>query len=152
MIKHIRRGHIGTRLAPKYKGRYAKLKENNLGVFHGSAISALLFVIYLDDVMEDMGALNRRTNLPMGIIQDRPNRQKEALIWGEIREEEEQKEYEEEKETYAIRNYTQDNMIETKAGIKKTAGTKTKNKQLDAAHSHNRRKEKRKRNGEGHEP
>ena len=30
MIKHIRRGHIGTKLAPKYKGRYGKLNETTL--------------------------------------------------------------------------------------------------------------------------
>ena len=30
MIKHIRRRHIGTRLAPKYKGRYGKLNEKTL--------------------------------------------------------------------------------------------------------------------------
>ena len=61
MTQHIRRGHIGPRLSPKYKGRYGKLKENNVGVFRGSEISALLFIIYQDDMMEDMGALNRRT-------------------------------------------------------------------------------------------
>ena len=33
MINHIRRGHVGARLAPKYKGRYGKLSENNIGVF-----------------------------------------------------------------------------------------------------------------------
>ena len=33
MIKRIRRGHTGTKLAPKYKGRYGKLNENNIGVF-----------------------------------------------------------------------------------------------------------------------
>ena len=31
-IRHIRGGHTGTRLAPKYKGKYGKLNENNIGV------------------------------------------------------------------------------------------------------------------------
>ena len=31
MIRRVRRGHTGTRLAPKYKGRYGKLNENNIG-------------------------------------------------------------------------------------------------------------------------
>ena len=44
-IRHIRRGHHGTRLAPKYRGRYGEAKANNVGVSQGSAISALLFVI-----------------------------------------------------------------------------------------------------------
>ena len=65
MIKHIRRGHTGTKLAPKYKGKYGKLNESNIGVFQGSEISALLFIIYLDDVMGDLEALSRRTNLPI---------------------------------------------------------------------------------------
>ena len=61
MIRHIRRGHQGTRLAPKYRGSYGEAKENNIGVSQGSEISALLFIIYLDDMMEDLAALNRRT-------------------------------------------------------------------------------------------
>ena len=85
-INHIRRGHTGTRLAPKYKGRYGKLNGNNIGVFQGSEISALLFIIYLDDMMEGLEALNRRTNLPIRSIQDRQHRQKEALIREETQE------------------------------------------------------------------
>jgi hypothetical protein len=39
MIKHIRRGHTGTRLAPKYKGKYGKLSENNIGfVFESGGV------------------------------------------------------------------------------------------------------------------
>ena len=72
-------------------------------------------------MMEDMGALNRRTNLPIRIIQDRPHQQKEALLWEEIQgiQREEQKEYGEEKETYTIRNYTQDTTLMTEVGIRK---------------------------------
>ena len=106
MTKRIRRGHIGTRLSPKYKGRYGKL-NGNIGVSQGSAISALLFIIYLDDMMEDMEALNRRTNLPIRIIQDRPHRQKKDLLWEEIQDKQET--YEEQIETRTLRNYTQNN-------------------------------------------
>ena len=73
MIRLIRRGHQGTRLAPKYIGRYGEANGENIGVFQGSAIIALLFIIYLDGVTEDLAALNRRTKLPMGIIQDHPH-------------------------------------------------------------------------------
>ena len=76
MIRHIRRGHTGTRLAPKYKEKYGKLNGNNIGVFQRSAISALLFIIYLDDMVGDLEALNRRANLPIRIVQDRPHGQK----------------------------------------------------------------------------
>ena len=76
MIRHIRRGHRGTRLAPKYRGRYGATKENNIEVCHGSAIRALLVIIYLDEMMDDLAALNRRTKFPMGIIRDRPHGEK----------------------------------------------------------------------------
>ena len=75
MISRIRRGHQGARLAPKSRGRYGESKENNIGVPHGSSISALLFIIYLDDMMDDLAALNRRTKFSMVIIQDRPHEQ-----------------------------------------------------------------------------
>ena len=85
MIRHIRRGHQGTTLAPKYKGKYGKASNNNIGVFQGAAISPILFIIYLDDMMEDLEALNRRTNLPIRMIQDRPHQQQEELLLEEIR-------------------------------------------------------------------
>ena len=55
MIKRIRRGHTGTKLAPKYKGRYGKLSGGDIGVFQGSEISALLFIIHLEEMMGDFG-------------------------------------------------------------------------------------------------
>ena len=60
MTNHIRQGHHGTKLPPKYKGRYGAPSPNNIGVSQGSAISALLFIIYMDEVMADNAALNRR--------------------------------------------------------------------------------------------
>ena len=42
-------------------------------------------------MMEDLEALNRRTNLPMRAVQDRPQQQKEELLWEEIQEEDEEK-------------------------------------------------------------
>ena len=77
LVRRVGRGHQGTRLAPKYRGRYGESKENNIGVFHGSEIRALLFIIYLDDMTEDLAALNRRTKLPVGIIPDRPHERNE---------------------------------------------------------------------------
>lgn len=35
--------------------------------------------------MEDLEALNRRTNLPIRMIQDRPQQQQEELLLGEIK-------------------------------------------------------------------
>ena len=58
MTLHIRRGHKQTKLMAKTQGQYGELVDNNAGVFQGSAISALLFIIYLDDMMEDYTALN----------------------------------------------------------------------------------------------
>ena len=37
--------------------------KNNLGAAKGSAVSALLFTIYLDGVMEDYHALNQKAQL-----------------------------------------------------------------------------------------
>ena len=39
-------------------------------------MSALRFIIYIDDMMEDPEALIRRTNLSMRTVQDRPRKQK----------------------------------------------------------------------------
>ena len=85
MIRRIRRGHQGTMLAPKYKGKYGNANDNNIGVFQGAAISPLMFTVYLDDMVEDLEALNRRTNLPIRMIYDRPHQQQEELLLEEIR-------------------------------------------------------------------
>ena len=58
MIKQIWRGHQNTQLMAKTNNQYGPKVINNVGVFQGSAISALLFIIYLDDVMGDYNALN----------------------------------------------------------------------------------------------
>ena len=81
MTKHIRQGHHDTRLSPKYKGKYGAPSENNIGVFQGSSVSALLFIIYMGDMMEDNAALNRRSNIPARIVQDR-TAQKENNSYG----------------------------------------------------------------------
>ena len=60
-------------------------------------------IIYLEDVAEDLATLNRRTNLPIRIVQDRPQHQKETLLWKELKEEQEAYE---ETETYAIKTTT----------------------------------------------
>lgn len=89
MIRRIRRGHQGTTLAPKYKGKYGNASDNNIGVFQGAAISPLMFTVYLDDMMEGLEALNRRTNLPIRMIHDRPNQQQEELLLEEISQKQE---------------------------------------------------------------
>ena len=52
-----------------------------------------MFTVYLDDMMEDLEALNRRTNLPIRMIHDRPHQQQEELLLEEISQE--NKKYEE---------------------------------------------------------
>ena len=64
---------------------YGEAKGDNVGVFQGSAISALIFIIYLDDMMESLAALKRRTALPMRVIQDRPREQNKKLLCVEIK-------------------------------------------------------------------
>ena len=147
MIRHIRRGHLGTKLAPKYKGRYGKSNTNNIGVFQGSAISALLFIIYLDDMMEDLAALNRRTQLPIRIIQDRPHQQKEEVLRKDIQEKD-QDGSEEEKQTYAIRNHGRKELQEIKTGNKRTEGKRKWGKRIKKLHGEEKEKREHKTNQE----
>ena len=51
LIKQIRSGHKGNKLCPKYKGVLGPQMYNNKGVFQGSPISAMLFIIYFDHLI-----------------------------------------------------------------------------------------------------
>jgi len=44
--------------------KYGKPEIKNVGVFQGSAISALLFIIYQDDMMGDYAAINHQAKIP----------------------------------------------------------------------------------------
>ena len=59
MVKQLRMGHIGNKLRPKYKGNKGTYMYNNKGVSQGSPISAMLFIIYFDSLIENM-----KTNSP----------------------------------------------------------------------------------------
>jgi len=77
----IREGRKNTQLCTKYQGKYGELQENNIGVFQGSAISALLFIIYLDDVMEDYAAINQKEKLPTRLtLQRDPNAETQRIL------------------------------------------------------------------------
>ena len=52
-INDIRNGHQGNTLRPKVKGELGKKVGNNIGVFQGSPLSALLFIIYAERIMTD---------------------------------------------------------------------------------------------------
>ena len=52
-IRLIRMGHTDSQLRPKYKGAIGTSTHNNRGVFQGSPISAMLFIIYFDSMMKD---------------------------------------------------------------------------------------------------
>ena len=51
-------------LIAKERNGYGRKVANNVGVFQGPSISALLFVIYLGDVMQDYNELNGNKNIP----------------------------------------------------------------------------------------
>jgi len=55
---------MGTTLMTKINNRYGPPGNNNVGVFQVSEISALLFVIYLDGMMEDYQTLNTIREIP----------------------------------------------------------------------------------------
>ena len=63
-INHIRQGHQNTTLRCKDNIKYGPKIKNSIGVFRGSALSALLFIIYLDDVIQDYQAMNDAQGLP----------------------------------------------------------------------------------------
>ena len=70
MILHIRRWHQNALLMTKTQGQYGPQVNSNIGVYQGSAISVLLFTIYLGDMMEDYAALNLQNPIPMRHTQD----------------------------------------------------------------------------------
>ena len=58
-------GHIGTKLCANHEGVLRKGTQNNKGVFQGSPISALLFIIYFDTVINKYGR-----NIPQQMIDE----------------------------------------------------------------------------------
>ena len=64
IIQHIKQGRQNTKLRRKDNGTYGPPTANNVWVYQGYALSALLFVIYLDDVMQDCQPLNGEAKLP----------------------------------------------------------------------------------------
>ena len=63
-IKHIKQGHQNTKLRCKDNGKYGNAVINNVGVFQGSSLSALLFIIYLEDMMQHYQSMNDKQQLP----------------------------------------------------------------------------------------
>ena len=51
LIKIIRKTHTKTKLAPKEQNRIGTTIESNIGVYQGSPLSALLFIIYTNQMM-----------------------------------------------------------------------------------------------------
>ena len=68
LIKIIRMGHQGTKLRPKNNGIIGEKVINNKGVFQGSPLSAYLFIIYIESMMEDYN-----NSLKPETIQNMPN-------------------------------------------------------------------------------
>ena len=89
----------------KIQGGYGGPKESNIGVFRESEICALLCIIYMGDMAEDLAALTRRSQLPIRIIQDRPHGENKKRLWGVIKTEAEEQ-YSEIQATRAIKNAT----------------------------------------------
>ena len=88
--KTHQKGAPRNETSTKYKGGHGEPKENNIVAPQGSSIIALLFIIYLGDVVGDLGELNRRPRLPRRIIQERPHGKNKEIVRGAIKEEGEQ--------------------------------------------------------------
>ena len=69
-ILHKGRGHRKPQLMIERQFRYGPLVGNNIGVFRGSAISDVLFIIYLDDMAEDCDALGK-LQMPLRHVKQR---------------------------------------------------------------------------------
>ena len=67
MIQQIWRGRRYTQLMAKERNEYGPKIQNNVGVFQGSEISALLFIIYPGDVMSDCKELSANKEIPRNI-------------------------------------------------------------------------------------
>ena len=52
-IREIRAGHTNNTLRPKIQGQLGGKIKNDKGVFQGSPLSALLFIIYQNEMMEE---------------------------------------------------------------------------------------------------
>ena len=63
-IQNIQQGRQGATLRCKDDGAYGAQINNSVGVFQGSALSALLFVIYLGDMTQGRQSLNDMMQLP----------------------------------------------------------------------------------------
>merc|ERR1712126_307747 len=59
LTRTIKRTHERTTLNVREKNRIGTKKETNVGVFQGSPLSALLFVIYITSMMTDYRARNK---------------------------------------------------------------------------------------------
>ena len=64
LIQHIKYGHRNTKLRCKDNGAYGPPVKNNVVVSQRYAIRALLFIIYIEDAMQDYRAMNGQTELP----------------------------------------------------------------------------------------
>ena len=49
----IKIGHNNNQLCSKINGEYSQLVDNNIGVFQGSPLSPILFIIYADHIMNN---------------------------------------------------------------------------------------------------
>ena len=64
LILMLIEGHKVTQLMVKNKGTYGTPIQTDMGVFQGAAFSALGFIIYMCDMLEDFQALTDEAKLP----------------------------------------------------------------------------------------
>ena len=78
MFQQIAHGHQNTIRRCKEMGTYGTPVRNNIGIFRGEALSAILFIIYLDGVEKDYHSLGDKAGLPRrsAVQQTQENRNK----------------------------------------------------------------------------
>ena len=55
LVRLIVKTHSNTYIRAREKNKLSKKQEINTGVYQGSPLSALLFIVYTDAMMEDYG-------------------------------------------------------------------------------------------------
>ena len=66
-------------LRSKQSGKYSQQIENNIGVFQGSPLSAILFIIYADYVMKKYDGKVKNANIKINKIRVRNQQVKDNL-------------------------------------------------------------------------
>lgn len=85
MIQMIKEGRKHTALKAKCERQLSEPVATNIGAFQGAPLSALLFIIYLDDMMDDYQALNDAAKIPNRYVKTRSAKTERQIAAQKVR-------------------------------------------------------------------